>query len=339
MIEAILAAHAATEAHAFENRGQSVGASEVGQCLRKIYYSKHGAPSSDGIAWGPAARGTLIEDHLLVPAFRAQFGDRFLFAGDEQQTFRREELSATPDGLLVDLQPDEIAALGLPANTTTIVTEFKTVDPRTRLEQAKPEHAFQVQAQLGLLRECTNHRPTHALIIYCNASDLSVREFVVEFDPSVYAAAKQRARKIMSASEAAELAPEGYIAGGRECETCPYATPCGLARTTVPDNDDTALDPVTIAAVAALGKEIIRLDAIADAAATEVREQKEAMRNRLRDLGVRRVKGDGISIHWSQVKGRMTVDVEAMRTAGIDVTKFEKQGAPSDRLTVKTTSA
>ena len=205
MIEAILAAHAATEAHAFENRGQSVGASEVGQCLRKIYYSKHGAPSSDGIAWGPAARGTLIEDHLLVPAFRAQFGDRFLFAGDEQQTFRREELSATPDGLLVDLQPDEIAALGLPANTTTIVTEFKTVDPRTRLEQAKPEHAFQVQAQLGLLRECTNHRPTHALIIYCNASDLSVREFVVEFDPSVYAAAKQRARKIMSASEAAMI--------------------------------------------------------------------------------------------------------------------------------------
>ena len=63
------------------------------------------------------------------------------------------------------------------------------------------------------------------------------------------------------------------------------------------------------------------------------------MRNRLRDLGVRRVKGDGISIHWSQVKGRVTVDVDAMRTAGIDVTKFEKQGAPSDRLTVKTMSA
>jgi hypothetical protein len=211
MIEAIIAAYAAANPRVFDDRNQTVGASEVGQCLRKTWYAKHGAPR-DGDkpeTWGAATRGNVLERHLLVPAMRTQFEERLLFAGDDQRTFRDAELSATPDGMIVDLRADEIAALGLPQDTTALIVEFKTIDPRTRLDEPKPEHGFQDQAQMGLLRECTNHRPRHALIIYCNASDLSVREFVVEFDPSVYAVAKQRARKIMSASEAAELAPEG----------------------------------------------------------------------------------------------------------------------------------
>lgn len=212
-----------------------------------------------------------------------------------------------------------------------------------------------------------------------------VTEFTVAFDPAIYATAKQRAHKIMQAKDIAETMPEGYIAGGRECEFCPFVTLCGLARTTVPDNEDAALDPVAITEVANLGREIIRLDAISDAAATAV-EQKEAMRNRLRELGVRRVPSDGqlysyqpasrgglnavvdlsrkygrhvrshpgelpiialdsssyrhpqydgISIHWSQVRGRVTIDIDAMRAAGIDLSNYERVGAPSDRLTVR----
>jgi CRISPR/Cas system-associated exonuclease Cas4 (RecB family) len=223
MIEAILAAHAATEARSFDGRHQTVGASEIGQCARKIFYVKNGAPQNgERAAWGSAARGNLIEDHLLVPAFRAQFGERFLFAGEEQRTFHVEELSATPDGLLIDLQPDEISALGLPADTPAIVIEFKTVDPRTRLHEAKPEHVMQLQAQLGTVRERTNYRPTHGLLVYVDASDLSVKQFVIEFDSAAFAVCKQRARRIMTATEAAELLPEGYVGGGRECEMCPF---------------------------------------------------------------------------------------------------------------------
>jgi hypothetical protein len=341
MIKAIIATHAAANARVFDDRTQTVGASEIGQCLRKIFYAKHGAPrdADRTDSWGPAARGNLIERHLLVPAMRAQFEERLLYAGDDQQTFRQLDLSATPDGLIVDLRPEEIAALGLPADADTIVVEFKTVDPRTNLDEPKPEHLFQVQAQLGLLRESTNHRPTHALIVYVNASDLSVREFVVEFDPAVFAVARQRAHKIMSATEAAELQPEGYIAGARECEWCPFRGPCGLARTTVPTTDSADLDPAVVAEVAALGKQILQLDDIAEQAATAVRERKEEMRNRLRELGTRKVKGGGITVLWSQVKGRATVDQDAMRAAGIDLAPFEKQGAPSDRLSVKPSSS
>jgi hypothetical protein len=138
-----------------------------------------------------------------------------------------------------------------------------------------------------------------------------VREFVVAFDPAVYATAKQRARKIMHAAEAAEVSPEGYIAGGRECDFCPFSKLCGIARTSVPTGDS-KLDLAVVAEVASLGREIIRLDQVAEQAATSLRERKEAMRNRLRELDVRRINGEGISVHWSSVKGRTTLDIDAM---------------------------
>ncbi len=339
MIDATIAAFAASEFRNLRDRSATVGASEVGNCIRRTWYAKHDAPPEGGSSsWGPAARGTLLEQYLLVPALRSKFEERLLLAGDDQCTFAANELSATPDGLLVDLEPDELAALGLPDNTTAIVVEFKTVDPRVMLDEPKPEHVFQVQAQMGLVRECTNHQPSHAVLIYVNAADLSAREFTVAFDPAVFITAQRRARRIMTAAAAAELQPEGYITGGRECEYCPFRGPCGLARTTVPAGTDSKIDPVAVAEVSELGKGILAFDRIADQAATEARALKELLRNRLRELDVRRVSGDGISIIWSQVKGRTTIDAGAMRAAGIDPTQFEKLGAPSDRLLIKPSS-
>ena len=342
MIDVILAAQAARESRNFVDRRHTVGASEVGQCQRRVWYGKHDTPRDGGRpdSWGPAARGTLIEQHLLVPAMLEQFQDRFILGGEEQQTFFADELSATPDGMLVDLQPADRVALGLPESATSVVVEFKTVDPRTRLDEPKSAHVLQVQTQLGLLRERTNHKPEHGLLVYVDASDLSTREFTVAFDPAIFVTAKQRARKIMRAAAAAELIPEGYIAGGRECEFCPFRGPCGVARTSMPASDNTnTIDPVAAAEVVGLGRELMRLDAVADAAACEARACKEDIRSRLRELGVRRVHGDGLAVVWSSVKGRTSLDHDAMRHAGIDLTKFEKEGAPSDRLSVKPMSA
>ena len=112
------------------------------------------------------------------------------------------------------------------------MVECKTADPRTRLEQAKPEHVYQAQVQLGLLRELTPHRPNFALISYTDASFWdNVLEFVVAFDPAIFATARERARDIMLARSAAELSPEGWVAGGSECKYCPFTTACGRART------------------------------------------------------------------------------------------------------------
>ena len=107
MIAEALATYAKATARTFEGREDTVGASEIGQCARKVFFAKNAGDRVYGVAsdedWvdtrGAALRGGLIEDHFWVPALRARFGDKLQFAGDEQKTFISEFLSATPDGL------------------------------------------------------------------------------------------------------------------------------------------------------------------------------------------------------------------------------------------------
>jgi hypothetical protein len=258
MIREVLDAYART-LRKFDDRHQTVGASEVGQCARRTYWLKMEGDPVYGVArnpdyvesWGAARRGATFEDHFWVPAMRAHFGDRLLYAGEQQQTFVSEFLSATPDGLLIDLPRDVLTPVGVPdIETGELVVECKTADPRSRLAAPKPEHIFQAQVQIGLLRECTKHRPLYALISYADASFWdNVIEFVVPFDPAVFATAKRRAREIMLARSGAELKPEGAIAGGSECKYCPYTRACGRRPA-----DDKAIDPQFVAEVGDLAR-------------------------------------------------------------------------------------
>ncbi len=143
---------------------QTVGASEVGQCARKVYWIKnaddpaHSAPRDEGYVdgWGARLRGQVFEDNFWVPAMRARFGRALKFAGRNQRTFSSGFLSATPDGLVT--APE------------CFLIECKTIDPRTKLDEPKPAHAFQVQTQLGLVRETTRYKPTRAIISYTDTS-------------------------------------------------------------------------------------------------------------------------------------------------------------------------
>src|SRR5262249_13553025 len=151
-------------------------------------------------------------------------GKKLLYAGDEQRTLVSGFLSATPDGLLIDQPSDALATLGI-ANISgdgSVTVEAKTIDPRVKLDSAKPEHVYQAIVQIGLIRELTLHRPEVAVISYANASFLDeIVEFAVRFDPAVFENATRRAAQIVTATAADELKPEGWITGGRECEHCP----------------------------------------------------------------------------------------------------------------------
>ena len=62
------------------------------------------------------------------------------------------------------------------------MVEAKTIDPRARSTPPSSEHTYQVQIQLGLLREVTPHRPEFAVISYTDASFWDeTTEFVVKF--------------------------------------------------------------------------------------------------------------------------------------------------------------
>jgi hypothetical protein len=351
MISEALAAYAKQTARTFEGRENSVGASEVGQCARKVFFAKNAGDPVHGVAsdqdhaepWGAALRGRLFEDHFWMPALRAHFGEKLRYAGDEQRTLVSGFLSATPDGLLIDQPRDALAAFGVVeiGGDRSIVVECKTIDPRVKLDEPKPEHVFQVIAQLGLLRELTSHRPEWAVISYTNASFLDdVVEFPIRFDPTVFENAKRRAAAIVTAQAPSELRPEGYISGGRECEFCAFTQACGVIRHAVPTQPITELpDRQFVAEIADLAREAKRRRTIAEAALTGQRAVEHDIRERLRFKGLRRVTGDGVTVTWSAVKGRPSYDDKRIREAaveaGVDLAQYETAGEPTDRLVIR----
>lgn len=351
MIREALDAYAKATARVFEGRQQTIGASDIGQCARKIFFAKnagdrvYGTASDEDYAdpWGAALRGRLFEEHFWVPALRARHGTKLLYAGNDQRTLVSGFLSATPDGLLIGQPCDALAQLGVAdvGGDGSIVVECKTTDPRTKLHEPRAEHRYQAIVQLGLMRELTAHRPQWAVITYANASFLDdVLEFAVAFDVPAFAGAKARASRIMTATVAGELKPEGWISGGRECRYCPFTSACGVLRHAVPTQPSAEPpDPQFVAEIVDLARTAKSRRYELDAATTRLREIEHEIRERLRSRNVRRVTADGASVTWSAVKGRPSYNMPAIReaaaAAGIDLTQFETTGDPSDRLVIQ----
>jgi hypothetical protein len=347
MTSEILAAYASSIHGPDAHRASTLGASEIGQCARKVFYLKRDGKRDPGHVdgWGAALRGSVIERAFWLPALRARFGDNLKFAGDEQRQFKSGFISATPDALLTGVPSDILASLGVPdIDTDCLLLECKSIDPRVKLDAPKPEHRYQALVQLGVVRETTEFQPRFAVISYVDASFWDVvTEFVVEFDPGIYASAKARAAKVLTAEVASELPPEGFIAGGGECERCAFTRACGIERRTLPPLSAASADPQFVAEIRELAVAYKGRQGEADAAASKVCEVQYEIRERLRARGLRRVAGDDFSVTWSPVKGRQGLDVKALSAAaaaaGVDVSKFETIGDPTDRLDIRVREA
>ena len=319
MLDAYVAANGKTWAH---DRDLTVGASEVGQCLRKTWFTKNGVdPDPDYLdRYGAKLRGDLIENHHWEPGIRAQLPDgvALLFAGSEQKTLVDGYLSATSDGLLVGVSPDALSHHGVDdIGGDSLVVECKSIDPRVSLKDAKAEHEFQVHCQMGLIRHCTEYRPNFALISYTDASFLDdVTEFAIAFDPHIYAAAKVRATRVMTADTSLDLPPEGKLAGA------------------IPE-DREPLGGNALTALKTLVTEEQAARAEKDATARRHAEAQERIKQFLREHRTRKVEGDNWSVTYFPVKGRLSLDRKAVEAAGIDLSPFETPGDPGERLTIK----
>lgn len=340
IIKPVLDSYAAVTQRVFQtDRSQTVGASDIGQCARRTFWTKnqgdpqYGAPLDSDYAdrWGAKIRGTVIENAFWEPAMRLTYGHRLLYAGAQQKTFIAGFLSATPDGLLIGLKPDEIA----PGSGTEVMVECKSADPRTNLIEAKAANIYQTQVQMGLIRELTPFKPTHSVLSYVDASFWDeVSEFIIPFDSDVFDVAKRRASAIMTATQASELKPEGWIRGGKECEHCPFTKPCGIERRSLPGYSK-PIDPQFAAEIAELAIVAQRLKAATEQNEEALRTAHDQIKTRLREKGVKKIPG---VVSWTDVKGRSGYDAKAMRQAlvdaGIDIEQFSTVGEPTDRLTI-----
>ncbi|MET0723601.1 MAG: hypothetical protein ABWY64_22640 [Tardiphaga sp.] len=328
-------------------RLHSLGASEVGQCERKMFWLKNeddpmrAVPRDEGFVdtWGARARGTVFEDRFWYPAMRRAFGSRLKYAGRYQRTFSKDFLSATPDGLIVRLTDDEQSSLGITSNC--IVVECKTIDPRANLTDAKPENVFQTHVQMGLVRDVGKYWPTHSVISYTDASFWSdVKEFVIPFDENIYQAAQERAAKIISGTpgqpyDVRDFKPEGWIAGGAECRYCPFTAACGIERRNLPFVEDERVDPQFAVEIRDMALDVRRAEDARDDNDARVRELQNEIKNRLREKGLRRIPN---VVVWSPVKGRSGYDNKGVQqaaiAAGVDIEQFATTGEPSDRLQI-----
>ena len=329
------------------DRSSTVGASEVGQCARKIFWLKNENDSARRAerdaeyhdSWGARARGTVFEDSFWEPALRARFRDRLRLAGKDQKTFTDNFLSATPDGMIVNLTAEEKAAIGTQADC--VMVECKTADPRTNLTEAKSANVYQTQVQMGLVREMTDYKPTHSILSYTDASFWSdVKEFVIAFDFTVYTVAQERAMRIMTADAGHDLQPEGWIAGGAECRYCPFTKACGIERRNLPFQDIAPVDPQFAEEIAQMARQLKTFEAARDGCETSLRALQEQIKSRLREKGVKKIPG---VLTWSTVKARAGYDNRAIKQAaveaGVDIRQFETTGEPSDRLVIQIESS
>lgn len=324
------------------DRLNTVGASEVGQCLRKTWFAKNEQLPDPGYVdrYGAKLRGNLIEDHYWTPGLRAALpeGVELLYAGADQRTLVDGYLSATTDGLLVGVQSDALAWLGVPdIKSDCINLDCKSIDPRVDLKIEKPEHSFQVQAQVGLIRHATPHSPSYSVLSYVDASFLDdISEFAVAFDPAIYDAAKARARQVMTAGDPLELSPEGKLSGGGECRYCPWSSRCALVTVGgMPRNLDATLGTNAVTELKHLRDRERALADQKDASEIEHAKAREAIKEFLRANKLRRYTGEDWEVSWSSIKGRETVDIKAAEASGVDLSPFRKVGDPSDRLTIK----
>ena len=326
------------------NRLATVGSSEIGQCLRKIGFAKFETPPDEAYTdgWGYKLRGTVIEDHLWVPALRSSLPDgvRLLYAGEEQRTLALGFLSATPDGLLDGVSRDCLLACGVAdiGEGRCVIVECKSLDPRSQARLPKEENSYQVNTAIGLIRDLTDHQPEYGIITYIDASDFSqVSEHVIKFDEGRYRAAEARAWEAISCKSPMDLLPEGKLAGGDECRYCPWQRQCDAGQVArLPSDKGVRLPPDAVKLLKELRDLDRRLATSINDSEFEQAKLREAMKQLLQEHGARAHKEvDGSwSVTWSVVKGRSSLDTKALEASGVDLSPYRKEGNASERLNV-----
>jgi CRISPR/Cas system-associated exonuclease Cas4 (RecB family) len=338
---------AATEKKWKHDRSKSVGASEAFGCMRAVWFKKNGTePDPDyEQSWGALRRGDLIENHFVEPAVRWYLENHFpntrlVYGGQRQKTLidTKNNLSATPDGLVIGADDDALAEYGVPSlgGTGCFNLEIKSIDPRVNLKEEKAVHRGQTIVQMGLTREKTSYKPNYAVIIYIDASffdDIDV--FVIPFDQKTYDIAKQRAREVFTITNPAEIMAEGKYENG--CGYCQFKRACArVSGNAIPEegemNADTAPSPLM------QEFQSLVLDERTASQESKYWEAKhklasEKLKQWFVDTGVRRAEVPGVvkaSISW--VKGRTSYDYKAMLADGLDLTPYTRESEGHSRL-------
>lgn len=327
------------------DRSMTVGASEVGQCQRKLVYDKHNiAPDPDFVQdYGAAERGNVLEEWVVEALQHSLPEDiELLWATDEgQKTLVDKDAhqSATPDGLFVsdDLFPLNVD--GTDVLTNCVYNEIKSIDPRPYdfLKEPKHVHALQCQQGMDLVRRLTEYRPTHAIITYVNASFLSqIKTFIIEFDQRVADGLRKRSLETFkNYSPTNQPMAEGKILGGDECKYCQWRKQCNRDLVSdLPVQERSNYEQAIEQRLLELATQRSTLVASGKDTTQQVRNIEQEIKEVLREADTRKVAADWGSISVYSQKSPPRYDKEKFEKAGLDHRDFQTEGEHSPRLSV-----
>ena len=320
------------------DRGTSVGSSEIGGCMRRIWYGKHDIAPDPNFTqdMGAAERGNAIEDWMVLRIQDAikhdpKYADWELkHSGLDQITLVDTPQSATPDGILVH-KPTQQA----------INLEIKSQDPRIYEVSIapQPQHKIQVIQSMGLVRRRTKYQPERGILIYVNTSFVThYRPYDVSYTDAAYEALRKRAGLIMNGAFTEDRPPpaEGIAEGGKECEYCPWRNQCTLKELgRLPVNQKTVPAAVAkkIYELAVMRKELLTREQASEASKKAVEAEIIGI---LEQHETKRVQGDWGSLSIYKAHSPPVADREKLANeVGADrVQEFFRQGTPYIRVNV-----
>ena len=343
-----------------EERAKWLNASEAGTCIRKQWYSKHPEYRTEREGMGYARRGTHMEKYLVAALKAANVP--LVDSGSDTKTWTDPErkLSGTPDGILMydeerDLHKtpsDEHQGVKLYSiselldrTLAPVPVEFKSIDPRTNKKNLpRAEHVLQVQINMHLIelnvdlpgwQEGKEVSIKRGLLIYINASDYDdITQFEVEpLTASELERLTNRAKKVLGTRKVDLLDREGKRDGGRECRSCPFRDPCGVTGSDVEYKTDRGRGNRG-SALSTTANEYIALKDAESSSKKALASLGEDIKREMKSRKLTKITVDGIDIEVADVAGRRSLDRKAVTAAGVDLSQFEKTGAPSERLTV-----
>lgn len=289
-------------------RSAWANASEIMSCIRMQWYEKNGEDGEEQ-DWGYARRGSHGEKYIRE-ALRAA---NVPLVGEWTYADKDTRIAGTPDDR---------------AGKTAL--EFKTIDPRAARHRL-PRANHVVQVQIGMeLAILDDVEIDSGVLLYMDASNYNdLVAYPVERDPDILSKLAPRAKKLLGARKASSLEREG-IEGG-DCKNCAFKTACGVdlekGSSKARGNRGSALFKQV--------QHYVDLRAQEKGVAATLKGLKEKITGELTSRKTTKIGIGGYVVELQPVKGRASLDRKAVTAAGIDLSPFEKTGAPSTRLTIE----
>ena len=261
------------------DRSKYVGASDIGNCLKKSYLSKTVGESFDLRQLLIFERGHVAEG-IVAKALKAkgiEFSEQVEVVGGNG--FVKGHIDFTVRF------PQEC-----------VVIECKSISSPLPDGRPRENWILQVQLQLGLLQERTR-RPCRGYILAINLNSGEAEEFPVPFNETLYRTALNRAetlwKSVISGDE-----PEGEISD--LCPYCSFKNRCSTLRS------NGAELPEEVASMIRRYKEL-------QAAEKEAKEIKENLKAFMEAAGLKKGITEENTLLLSHRSGREMIDIEMLK--------------------------